>query len=63
VNIQLKVKILEKFHTQADFAKAVGVSETVLSRIIRNRKEADSLTQEKLAQKLGCKSFDLFPSK
>jgi transcriptional regulator with XRE-family HTH domain len=38
-NRELKLAILRKFNTQADFAQAVGCSEPVVSRVLRGRKK------------------------
>ncbi len=40
MNHKLKFSILEKFPIQADFAKRIGISETILPLIIRERREA-----------------------
>ncbi len=42
MNHKLKFPILEKFPVQADFAKRIGISETISSRIIRKRRQAPS---------------------
>lgn len=38
MNYQLKIKILKKFRTQADFAKKVKMSESLVSRVVNGRR-------------------------
>jgi len=61
MNLRLKFKILEKFPIQADFAKRIGISETILSRIIKERREATPTLKEKIANELGAKIGEIFP--
>jgi plasmid maintenance system antidote protein VapI len=60
MNKKLKAKIFEKFGTQGDFAQAVNVDETIVSKIIRGRRKLDSDKQFIWAEALGCKPKDLF---
>ena len=39
VNKALKLAILEKFDSQADFSEAVGANEATISRVIRGRRK------------------------
>jgi DNA-binding XRE family transcriptional regulator len=61
MNLKLKFAILEKFLVQADFAKRVGVSETILSRIIKERRGASAQLKEKIANELGAEVGEIFP--
>jgi DNA-binding transcriptional regulator YdaS (Cro superfamily) len=61
MNLKLKFAILEKFPVQADFAKRIGVSETVLSRIIKERRDAPPELREIIANALGAKVGEIFP--
>lgn len=61
LNHNLKFAILKKFGCQADFAKVVGVSETDLSRIVRERRDPSPALKDKIASKLGTNPRDLFP--
>ena len=60
MNKSLKAKIVEKYGTQADFAEAIETDETIISRIIRGRRQLDSEKQLIWAKALGCKSKDIF---
>jgi len=59
-NFRLKVKILEVYGNQADFAQAVGVSEALVSRIVRGRRFLDEADKKAWARKLKCKRADVF---
>ena len=61
MNIQLKFKILEKYPSQADFAQAVDCHESLVSRIIRGRRELDPAKQIAWAQALDSTPRELFP--
>jgi DNA-binding transcriptional regulator YdaS (Cro superfamily) len=61
MNLKLKIAILEKFPIQADFAKRIGISETVLSRIIKERRDAPPELREIIANELGAKVGEIFP--
>ena len=60
MNKKLKARIIEKFGSQADFAQAIQVDETLVSRIVRGRRILASDVQKKWAKALGCKPKDLF---
>lgn len=62
MNLNLKVAILRKYPVQADFAKQIGISETVLSRLIRERREATPELKETIAAGLGVDASEIFPS-
>ena len=57
---KLKAKIFEKFGTQGDFAQAVNVDETIVSKIIRGRRKLDFKKQSIWAAALRCKPKDIF---
>ena len=61
MNLKLKFAILERFPVQADFAKRIGISETILSRIIKERREAPPKLQEIIANELGAEVGEIFP--
>lgn len=61
MNLKLKLAILKKFPVQADFAKRINVSETVLSRIIKERREASPKLKERIAKELGTEIGKIFP--
>jgi hypothetical protein len=60
MNIRLKAAIIVKYGTQADFADAIDTDETIISRIIRGRRQLDSDKQSIWAKALGCKPEDIF---
>ena len=60
MNKILKAKIVERFGTQADFAEAIDTDESIISRIIRGRRQLDSEKQSIWAKALGCKTKDIF---
>lgn len=60
MNLQLKFKIYEKYHTQSDAAKEFGIREDYLSRIVRGRKVPTDQEKQIIANKLQTKVADLF---
>lgn len=60
MNRILKAKIIEIYRTQADFAAAIKVNESAVSRVVRGRRNLDSDSQKEWAQALGCKEGELF---
>jgi ribosome-binding protein aMBF1 (putative translation factor) len=63
MNLVLKIAILQKFSAQADFAKQIDLNETVLSRIVRERRVATPEQQKKMSRILEIPEEELFPSK
>ena len=61
MNLKLRGRILSQYPTQADFAKVIGVSETILSRIIKGRREATPQQKKAMAEILGLIEDELFP--
>ncbi len=59
-NRVLKAKIIELFGTQADFAVATGISEPVVSRVIRGRRELTDDEKHQWARMLKAKPKELF---
>lgn len=62
MNLPLKFKIIQKFGSQADFAKLVGLSESGLSRIVHERREIEPDLKATIAKKLGCEPNEIFPA-
>jgi plasmid maintenance system antidote protein VapI len=60
VNLSLKLKILENFPTQADFAQSIGEHESFVSKIIRGRRELETNKQIKWAKALNSTPKELF---
>lgn len=63
MNLRLKMAVLEKYGCQADFAKVCGISESNLSRIIRERLEPTPATREMIARVLEVEAEELFPAR
>ena len=60
VNFKLRGRIISTYGTQADFAQTVKEDETVVSRIIRGRRNLDQKRQKVWAKALNCKVSDIF---
>jgi hypothetical protein len=60
MNWKLKAKIFERFGSQADFAAVSGVDETVISRVVRMRRELPDDEQRRWAKLLKCKREVIF---
>ncbi|GAG85954.1 unnamed protein product [marine sediment metagenome] len=60
INTRLKAKIFEAYGTQADFAQAIKTDETLISRVVRNRRILSPVAQRKWAKALKCKPEELF---
>lgn len=60
MNRKLRIKIVEKFNTQADFAQAVGKDEALISRIVRGRRKLTNENKIEWAKKLDCRPEEIF---
>ena len=60
MNLKLKLRIIEKFGTQADFAQKENIPAPVVSEVIRGRRKLKGEDQTLWAKKLGCKPEDIF---
>jgi transcriptional regulator with XRE-family HTH domain len=60
MNLKLKAKIVERFGTQADFGEAIGIDDSIISKIIRGRRTLDSEKQIVWAQALRSTPRELF---
>ena len=60
MNVALKVKIIERFATQADFAMRLGVDDAVVSRVVRGRRQLPKDQQKRWAAALKCKTSEIF---
>ena len=58
MNKFLKGKIVERFGTQFEFARAIGEHESIVSRVIRGRHIMTVDCRKKWAQALGCNDAD-----
>jgi len=60
MNWKIKKRMVEKFGSQVDFAEAVGISETLVSKVVRGRRQLDPAQKAKWAEILGCQPEDVF---
>ena len=60
MNRILKSKIVEFFGTQTDFAIALRIDESLVSRVVRERRKLNKSDQVKWANMLKCKPSDIF---
>jgi len=60
MNVPLKVKIIEKYGRQVDFARVVGVRDAKVSRVIHGRDSLPPEDQTMWARKLGANREELF---
>jgi len=63
MNRILKAKVIERFGSQANFAQIMGVSEPLVSRVIRGRVELDQKVKEKWSIVLKHETNELFNRK
>ena len=60
MNKKLKAKIIERYGTQADFAQAIDIDETFISKIIRGRRTLQPEKKALWAKTLRCRPRDIF---
>jgi hypothetical protein len=60
MNLKLKLKIIEKYGGQWRFAPAVDEHESVISKVIRGRKELSNEKKRIWAKALECRVRDIF---
>jgi plasmid maintenance system antidote protein VapI len=60
MNHALRLEIVRKFHTQADFAQAIGRDESVVSRTVHGRRQLTTHEAKHWAKLLGC-TCDILP--
>ena len=58
MNKFLKGKIVERFGSQFEFARAIGEHESIVSRVIRGHHTMTVEGRKKWAQVLGCNDAD-----
>lgn len=56
----LKIELIKKYPTQADFARVTNISESRLSRIIRGWIAPTENEKEIISRKLGIKQKEIF---
>lgn len=59
-NRKLRLKIIEVFDSQANFAQAARIHEPLVSRIVLGREKLSPEKQEQWASILGCKREEIF---
>jgi len=60
MNRRLRLKIIEIFGTQADFASEVKADEAIVSRVIRGRRAISKEMRAAWANALKCAPSDIF---
>ena len=60
MNTKLRLKIVERFGSQAEFSTQIPEDETVISRVILGRRELSDEKKKVWAEALGCKVKDIF---
>ena len=63
MNFRLKIEILKQFPTQTDCAHSLGISESLLSKVVRERVEPGEELKKALSEKLGTPENKLFPAR
>lgn len=58
MNLKLKAMIVEKFANQSNFAFSVREHESMISKVIRGRRELTDQQKQKWAQVLGIQDDD-----
>jgi hypothetical protein len=61
MNKKLKSIIILKFGTQADFAQSIGEYQTVVSEVVRGRRQLSDHKELEWAMALGCHTKEIFP--
>lgn len=60
MNIELKSTIYRKIGSQVRFAADLGISESLLSRIIRGWRDPSPELRQKIAETLGVEESEIF---
>ena len=60
MNRKLKAKIIENYGSQFEFSRVMGIHETDVSRIVRNRRELSEENQVKWAAALNTDPDKIF---
>lgn len=63
MNKRLRLRIMEVFGTQSDFALRLGVNESTVSRVVKGRKRLSGVMKGQWARMLGCSQVDIFDEK
>ena len=60
MDLNLKLKILERYRSQADFASVVGMREPDISRVVHGRLKLSKDKPKEWAKALSCKPEEIF---
>ena len=60
MNKRLKARIVLKHGTQVDFAQTIGEQPTVVSLVVRGRREISDVKKVEWANALSCQPGDIF---
>ncbi len=60
MNKKLKAKIVERFGTQADFSQVIDTDESIVSRVVRGRRELSPEQKQEWATALNSDPSELF---
>jgi hypothetical protein len=60
-NYTLKTEIMKKYGSQIAFASELGISEGLLSKIVRGWRPATRELRKQIARKLGIEEQEIFP--
>lgn len=61
MNMKLKIKIIEHYAKQWAFAKALGIDESLVSKVVTGARPLPFEKQKVWANKLNCTVTDIFP--
>ena len=59
-NVPLQEKILEKYPSFLQFAKAISKSTVYVSQVVQGKRNPPILTKLQWAKKLGCDTLEIF---
>jgi len=60
MNKKLRLKIIERFGSQAEFSTHIPEDETVISRVVLGRRKLKPAKEKLWAEILGCRVGDIF---
>ena len=63
MNLDLKAMIVKRFGCQSDFAVVIKTDESIVSRVVRGRRQLSQDEQKRWASLLGCKPAEIFGDK
>ena len=57
---RLRIKIIERYDSQAEFAIQLSIDESLVSRVIHGRKKLNEVERTRWYYALDCKEKDIF---